>query len=465
MTDLRIDIHRLASHRWLRALIIAATLGLSAIVAFHGDASISFLVVAIPIVLVAYWLLVKFPSFGLMLVVVAGMLIPFEIALNQFSSINSSMILISTIGVVWILDMVIVQKEITLHSERVFVPLLLLILVTSLSLLTGQLNWFSIEGAPLSGQLAGYGLYLMVAAAFVLSAHLVRSERGLQWMVWVFLAVASVHLIGRVVPSLTVRAFGLFPRNAFGSVFWIWVFALSGSQAMFNRDLPPPIRIVLGTVFAVALYVAFGPGLSWASGWVPAIVVVAILVGLKSPRLLIPVGLVVFLIVMMNLQTLLNEFWLGLSHEHYSASTRLAAWDIVLQIASKNPIWGLGPSNYYYYTPLYNLFGYRVQFNSHSQYIDMIAQIGVVGLVLFLWFMAEIGRIGLQLTRTTRTEFERAFVYGALAGLAAMFVAGFLGDWLIPFVYNITLAGFRASVIGWVFLGALVAIKYNYRRE
>ncbi|MCO5192601.1 MAG: hypothetical protein M9941_15630 [Anaerolineae bacterium] len=465
MTDLRIDIHRLASHRWLRALIITITLALSAFVAFRGDDLVNVLVVAVPVMLVVYWLLVKFPTLGPLLLVISGMLIPFEIALTQFSSVNASMLLLGVIGGVWILDMIIVRKEITFHSDRVFVPLLLLILVTTLSLLTGQLNWFSIEGAPLSGQLAGYGLYLMVAAAFVLSTHLVRSERGLQWMVWVFLAVASVYLVGRVIPSLTIHAFNLFPRNAFGSVFWIWVFALSGSQALFNRALSLPARVALGIIFGASLYISFGPGLSWASGWVPAIVVVAILVGLKSPRLLIPVGLVVSLIVMMNLQTLLNEFWLGLSHEHYSASTRVAAWQIVLQIAGKNPVWGLGPANYYYYTPLYNLLGYRVQFNSHSQYVDMIAQIGIVGLVLFVWFMAEIGRIGIRLTHSKRSEFERAYVYGALAALVAMFVSGFLGDWLIPFVYNITLGGFRASVIGWVFLGALVAIKYNYGRD
>lgn len=46
-----------------------------------------------------------------------------------------------------------------------------------------------------------------------------------------------------------------------------------------------------------------------------------------------------------------------------------------------------------------------------------------------------------------------------------MIVAGMLGDWVIPFVYNIGLGGFRASVLGWLFLGGLVALNNIIMRE
>jgi len=55
--------------------------------------------------------------------------------------------------------------------------------------------------------------------------------------------------------------------------------------------------------------------------------------------------------------------------------------------------------------------------------------------------------------------FARAYVYGALGGLAGTLVAGMLADWLIPFVYNVGLAGFRTSVLAWLFLGGLVAME------
>ena len=58
----------------------------------------------------------------------------------------------------------------------------------------------------------------------------------------VFLAVASVYLVGRVIPSLTIHAFNLF-RAMHLAVFFDLVFALSGSQALFNRALSLPARV------------------------------------------------------------------------------------------------------------------------------------------------------------------------------------------------------------------------------
>jgi hypothetical protein len=56
-------------------------------------------------------------------------------------------------------------------------------------------------------------------------------------------------------------------------------------------------------------------------------------------------------------------------------------------------------------------------------------------------------------------------VYGALGGLVATLVAGMLGDWIIPFFYNITLGGFRASILGWLFLGGLVVLEQMLKKQ
>jgi hypothetical protein len=39
-----------------------------------------------------------------------------------------------------------------------------------------------------------------------------------------------------------------------------------------------------------------------------------------------------------------------------------------------------------------------------------------------------------------------------------MAVAGMLGDWILPFFYNLGLYGFRSSMLGWLFLGGLVSL-------
>jgi len=39
-----------------------------------------------------------------------------------------------------------------------------------------------------------------------------------------------------------------------------------------------------------------------------------------------------------------------------------------------------------------------------------------------------------------------------------MVVAGMMGDWVLPFFYNVGLSGFRSSMLGWLFLGGLVSL-------
>jgi hypothetical protein len=38
-------------------------------------------------------------------------------------------------------------------------------------------------------------------------------------------------------------------------------------------------------------------------------------------------------------------------------------------------------------------------------------------------------------------------------------VAAVLVDWVLPFVYNIGMKGFRGSMLAWIFLGGLLAIE------
>ncbi len=147
------------------------------------------------------------------------------------------------------------------------------------------------------------------------------------------------------------------------------------------------------------------------------------------------------------------------SDNSYSMMTCLAAWGINFKIIMKNPIFGLGPSNYYWYTALYPILGYYVPFNSHNNYIDILSQTGLVGLGTFLWFSWETGRLIWRARDRVPEGFERSFLYGCFGGLLGMVLSGMLGDWIFPFVYNNGFHGFRGSVLIWLFLGGAVALE------
>jgi O-antigen ligase len=159
------------------------------------------------------------------------------------------------------------------------------------------------------------------------------------------------------------------------------------SQLLINRDLGWRWRIVLGVGLGIMLYFAVVINYDWKSGFVPTVIAIAFILGMWFPRLIVAA-------VLLGLTPLVNLGGEIIESDLYSFETRIEAWEILWEIIKVNPLFGLGPANYYFYTPLFSIRGYNVSFNSHNQYVDVVAQIGLLGLICLIWFFWEIGKIG-----------------------------------------------------------------------
>jgi O-antigen ligase len=104
---------------------------------------------------------------------------------------------------------------------------------------------------------------------------------------------------------------------------------------------------------------------------------------------------------------------------------------------------------------------WNVEFSSHNNWVDIIAQTGILGLSIVLAFAFSMGRVGLRLFRVSPDGFPRAYAAASVAGLVATLVSGMLGDWFLPFIYNIGLNGMRSSILFWVFMGGLLSLYMN----
>jgi O-antigen ligase len=153
-----------------------------------------------------------------------------------------------------------------------------------------------------------------------------------------------------------------------------------------------------------------------------------------------------------------------LASNEYSVFTRIEAARILLEIIKTSPVFGLGPANYYWYTPLYSILGYFVPFNSHNNYLDLLAQTGIVSVVLFGWFLVRVTAQGVRLFRQAQPGFIKAYSAACLAAVPALLVSAMLGDWVIPFPYNIGMSGMRSSFFTFLFLGGLAVIEYRHSR-
>jgi hypothetical protein len=397
------------------------------------------------------------PAIGLLALVITALFAPSP---SLPGGLNSAMLLLAALTGLWLLDILFSQGRMRLVRSRPIAPLLVLVAVAILSFGVGQLPWFTLAPpAPLDAQLGGLSVFVLAVAAFLLVAHQVRDLRWLQWMTWLFLAFGALHMAGWLVPGagkITNRLFQ--PGTISNSMFWIWPVALAFGQALYNRKLHVLWRLALVGLVAATMYVAFVLNRDWKSGYLPAIVVIAVIIAARSWRL----GLVGAIAAVMPTMALAAQ---AIATDQYSYSTRIDAWKSVLEMIKINPIFGFGPANYYWYTPLFRIRGYAIQFNSHNQYLDIVAQTGILGLVCVLWFAWTLGRSGWRLRNQASEGFAQAYVYGVLGGLAGTLASGMLVDWFLPFVYNIGLSGFRASMLAWLFMGGLVSIEQMARQR
>ena len=435
----------------ISGVILLATLLTPRIVFGNRIATLLFFLYLLVLISIVF---LRWPVLGLIAIVLGGMFVPFV----GPSGLNAAVVGVALMLGLWFLKMIAEQRKIQLIISRTTIPLFIFMLISLFSFGIGQLPWFfHVKSAPLDAQLAGLSIFVLSAGAFLLVAHLVQDLRWLKALTWIFIALGAFYVFGRLVPTGFIDRIYHLSFSA-GSMFWTWLVALAFSQAFLNQRLQLRWRLVLGIIVLTALYVAYFQAGTWKSGWIPPLVAIAAIIGFRylrpalvlAPFLLLPTYIFAISVIETDL---------------YSWATRLEAWEILINIVKANPVLGLGFGNYYWITPLFPIRGYAIVFNSHSQYVDILAQTGILGLVCFLWFLWEVGRLGWRMRERIPNGFPRAYVYGALGGLAGTLVASTLVDWVLPFVYNIGLGGFRASVIVWMFLGGLVSLNQMFREK
>lgn len=445
---------QLVTPKRLRVLAIVGILLLSAALPFAGSQWLLILFLGLPIGIGAILVFMRWPPLGLIALVITALVVPSP---ELPGGLNAAVLFLIFLIGLWILDMIVSKRK--LISSRTFWPLLALVGVAILSFGVGQLPWFSFaRAAPLDAQIGGLFIFVLAAGIFLLTAHQIRDLRWLQWLTWTFLVLTAIHLATWFIPPIGpyVNFFQLGTYN--NSLFWVWLVALAFSQALINQKLHIVWRLLLGGLAIATLYKGVVLNSDWKSGYLPPLAAVAAIISLRSWRVAL----------MMVVLGIVPAIYLGseaMATDEYSVSTRVDAWLIMVEIIKVNPILGFGPANYYWYTPLFPIRGWAVQFNSHNQYLDIIAQVGLLGMACFLWFAVEAGWLAWRLRPQVPAGFARAYVYGAFGGLAGMLAAGALADWIFPFTYNVGLTGFRTSMLGWLFLGGLVSVEQIFRRQ
>ncbi|MCE7985813.1 MAG: hypothetical protein DYG89_31940 [Caldilinea sp. CFX5] len=441
---------------WQTLLIIAAVLCISTGLPMNFAPSRLVLVIALLLAMGGALFFLYYPQWGIITLFITGLLAPSP-ALP--GGLNFAVLQLSLLVALWLLKLLVTRRERLLVPSRPVRPLLYLVGVTLVAFAVGQLPWFPVpQRAPMDAQIGATLIFVLAVGAFLLVAHEVQELRWLEWMTWLLLILGGLFALGWVSPVSAITATAFQRGATANALFWTWLIALSFSLALFHETLAWRWRALAGGICLLSLYVTCVLQYDWKSAWLPPLVAIGVIVAARSWRL----GLFLAVAGYLPAQIISSR---AIATDEYSYSTRMDAWVIIVKMLGVNPILGFGPANYYWYTPLFRIRGYAVQFNSHNQYLDILAQIGFLGLGCVLWFFAEAAWLGWRLCSEAPKGFARAYVYATLGGLAGTAASGMLVDWFFPFVYNIGFNGFRSSIFAWLFLGGLVSIEQIVRRQ
>jgi hypothetical protein len=440
-----------------RVLIVLAMLGSAVVVGLRP----SWLYLAVPVLVIGTIVLIQRPQLGLYALIVCALAVPFGAGTGSDTSINAGMLVLGGLLLMWLIEG-FVRRTLSIQDHPTTLPLIVFLVIAVIAFFTGQLDWFPrVDPAPIRAQLGALSLFFLSAAAFWLGAFRLRQVNWLRNMMWVFFGVGALWVFGLLLPPTQSLVTWMFERGssgATGSVFWVWMVGLAFGQALLNTQLRQSLRVVLLVLVAGSLYTLLVPFRAWSSGWVPTTVTLAVIIWLGFPRyrpVLLAAGIAVALVQGLTLITgVINE-----GDNSYSYLTRVAAAQTLWQLIQHNPVLGFGPANYYFYTPLFSILGYyNLRFNSHNNYVDLVAQTGFLGLIAFFWFAISVGKYILSVRLRVPNGFARAYVISAFAAWVGTLVSGALGDWFLPFVYNIGFFGFRSSMLAWLFLGGVITL-------
>jgi hypothetical protein len=397
------------------------------------------------------------------------------IGTGRATPLPAGLLMIVALTGIWVLKMMIAERRIHIKPSPANLPLLLFLISAVVSWIAGYAIWdLRIPQAEnkLLVQAGQYTLYLLSFASIYLVAHQNISERDLR--LWTII----VSVIG--LTSILAELFlGIYKGREMGITGALYVFPITliTAQALFNPQLRNWLRGLILAILLLWLVWAFR-NQEWKGGWLPALFGLVILLSFRSWKLFMVGAILVTIVIVLNWGSLVQVFF---DPEVDSTSTiRPLVWlDILRMVAPRSPILGLGLANYMYYwsdptfVPVsriaagwatWNAWGYAIP--SHNMFMDIFAQMGLVGLSFFIWGIVALLRMIYQVIRGLPPGFTKAYVLGVFAGFCAMLVGSFLfADWLIPFVYNITITGFRHSVYAWILVGSVLGLYYQQREK
>jgi O-antigen ligase len=297
-------------------------------------------------------------------------------------------------------------------------------------------------------------LIIWPIAVYLAASEFLTSTRQLQWLQRITIGLAVAQLAEPFLP----KAYDPYTG-------WIWTFGLFAAPfalaAIFES------RSLLARLFYVMVAILpFVRGVEVGKAFLYVFVASAVgtIMWVRASKLAVIGGGVVMatalaLLVVFGERVFTDpvDDLLNKERKQYSyggASGRGALAVDAFTIWQEAPVIGVGPANSYVYMLQRAPIG-----TPHNQYLNILVEFGLLGLVGWISFLVIAFRTGLDIYRKAELPAHRTFVLGWLGMFAGLVVGGGTGDFMIHSIRNGGLELFSGYYLQWVFLGGLVAVQ------
>lgn len=254
--------------------------------------------------------------------------------------------------------------------------------------------------------------------------------------------------------------------------------AILAAVALTGVWARPAVRVACGMMALLMVGWWLSKGAEWVSGWLGAVVALAIMSYAAQRKLFWTGAGLVALIVLLNFgyfyQSVYVSNFYGSGPTHDAArvghmgtftNDRTRMWGAAAKYAAYFPL-GIGIGNFRSYESYFgrvDVWNTTVFTSAHGTYSQALAETGWLGFAAFLLLIYTAARMLRGFYRALPVGSRgRTYLLGAWAGCVGVFCSAFNGDYLFPAYHNGGLGSFGACVYVWLMIGVSVAIARQY---
>jgi O-antigen ligase len=301
----------------------------------------------------------------------------------------------------------------------------------------------------------------------VIVPGMVRALRDARGMIGAYLGTGLLYALGTIFAApLHLYSeqviLGLQRPVVFGStssglgILNVLFTCLAFGQMLYARKGTTRLWLgLLSCIFAASVVMSFG-----RESWVGLFLAVCVILGLrfKSPLAFLLPFIVVLPLLFLFAPSITDFF----DPSKVYGIDRINIWQDAIVIWQHSPYMGVGAGNYQFFDLAY---GTDIAGVAHNQFLSVLAEMGVQGLICLLLTIIMVGRVALKRFNTAISPTGKAIALAYLGYFAALLFATFFTNSFVPTAAE---GGGTALFIDasycWLFFGLVLSIP-NWDRE